>query len=178
MIRPYGRCLVCVLIACGALGATPPVADAQESGSRSPVVGLSLGLGNPYGWLGGAVEAYAFDGRASIRLGAGYPPRSEGLWGFAVWAASMRRYFGSDRHGLAVEASYSLLTYNGLSVNGVLLSETRRYGPGVAAAYRLTGASGLHLDVSLGSGWSVAGSRLRPTVGVGAGYTWRRPPSS
>jgi hypothetical protein len=101
----------------------PAAAVAQGIPSTPvPMFGLSAGAGSAYGWLGGALEVYGVKGRASLRFGAGYlPGPDEGIPGMRAYAGALRWHARTGRHGLALDASYSMLYHETISQAGQLL---------------------------------------------------------
>lgn len=166
---------------CLALLGTPAAAAAQESTSgvlapSRPAFGVTVGFGSVLGWLGGSVEYYFLDGRASAALGAGYIPEIvfDDNPTSAAFSAAVRRYLGSGTHRAAVELSVSLVYFEWITQNGVLVESHQYYGPGLTAGYRYTTDGGLHFDASLGAGWAVGDRSVTQIGTLGVGYTWRR----
>jgi hypothetical protein len=128
---------------------------------------FSAGLGQTYGGVGGALEFYLADARASLGLGAGRLPDGPGF------GMTARVFFGSPRTRGWVETSVSLLnqeTEGGFF--GPVTEKRDLIGPGVAGGLRLMPTAGLTLTLGAGAGY--AGGRTIPMINLGVGWSTLR----
>lgn len=151
-------------------------AAAQEP----PRASLLAGFGNSFGWFGAQGEVYLATGRLAGFVGLGFMPNflnDEGSG--AAGAVGVRGFTAGTRHRGFVELSISALSNNVSRTFGSdLVEKSIGYGPGFAVGYQFIGESGLTIVLSGGVGldddeFDPEGSRFKPTLGVGLGYTLR-----
>lgn len=184
-MRRVGRSARAVALVVALVG--PASAASAQTGAGgadglpSPTYGVSVGLGNLRGFVGGSVERFFSEGGQSFAVGVGRFPSSastgrDGDPWFTAFGAAYRRYVGSGRHQASVEASVSMVNFSStVTLPNRTVGVDRNYGPGLAIGYRYTTGTGLHFDVSGGAGWAVGveeGS-LEFIGGLAIGYTWR-----
>ena len=157
-----------------------PTANAAE---RIPVAAVILGGGNSMGWLGGQVEYYFANGRASVLAGVGYVPKDSEkptLPTGVAGAGAVRVFTAVGRHRSFLEVSVSELrreatvTMVGPTVVG--LNQKHLYGPGFQLGYQHVSTGGFTFLASAGVGFPL-GSETNTSAafmgGLGMGYTWR-----
>jgi len=124
----------------------------------------SLGLGQTYGGVGGAIEFYLGDGRASLGFGAGRVVEGAGF------GLTARGFFGPQRTRGWAEGSISLLAQElEGGIFGPVTERRNLIGPGVAGGLRLIPKAGL--TFTLGAGAGRARGRTIPMVNLGVGWT-------
>lgn len=159
------------------LALATPLSSAGQGAPKATVLG---GFGNALGWFGGQLEGYVARGRLSGFAGLGYMPNllndaGDGLAG----ALGVRAFTAGTRHRGLLEVSLTALSTSVSSTfGGGVLDVDRSYGPGLAAGYQFVGEGGLTILLTGGAGLDdqaldPEGSRVRPTLGIGLGYTWR-----
>jgi hypothetical protein len=162
--------------------ASGQVAVAQEAPLKlypaERIVSFTAGVGNAMGWFGVQGERYWLDERISIFAGVGYTPSLDpGDPAGPAFAAGLRSFTSGLKHRLFLEASASQLV---VEAGG----DGRYYGPGLQGGYQFVSAGGFTLMASVGAGYALGVPRgahaWASQVGLGLGYTWRRPvgPSS
>ena len=155
------------------------VAGAQEAPRPYPgerLMTLTAGVGNAMGWFGFQGERYLLDERISVFAGLGYTPQLDpGDPTGPTFAAGLRGFTSGLKHRLFVETSASQV----VTVTGGGQDGGRHYGPGLQTGYQFVSAGGFTAMVSVGAGYALGVPRgLDPwaaQVGLGLGYTWRRP---
>jgi hypothetical protein len=156
------------------------LAAAQEAPVRvypgERLVSLTAGVGNAMGWFGAQGERYFLDERLSIFLGVGYTPQIDpGDPTGPTFAAGLRSFTSGLKHRFFLEASASQLVLETEGADG----GGRHYGPGLQGGYQFVSAGGLTLMASVGAGYALGvprgGDPWATQVGLGLGYTWRRP---
>jgi hypothetical protein len=157
--------LLCILI---------PVRAVPQASPAQPSFSVHIGVGNHYGWLGTAGEAYLLRGRVSAFAGIGITPHElSGNLPTAVAGAGGLRYyapFKDSRHRLFADLSMSLLTLTRATMIGGPV--TRDYGPAVSIGYSYVAGWGLTGTAGAGVGWASTGAV--PVLQLGIGWTWRR----
>lgn len=180
-MKRAGRRYAALSVAAALLALAPAVAAQEpsdggaEPGSPRPAYGVMGGGGNVLGWLGAAGEYYLVGGRVSALAGMGLhlTDQEDGALPFAFGTA-LRGYLGSQRHRALVEVSFTLLAIESTAMGFTTLESTQHYGPGISGGYRFTADSGLHVEASLGAGWSGRNGRSAPVGTLAFGHTWRR----
>ncbi|MCI0372270.1 MAG: hypothetical protein L0214_13085 [candidate division NC10 bacterium] len=156
------------------------IAGAQEAPVRvypgERLVSLTAGVGNAMGWFGAQGERYLLDERLSIFVGLGYTPQIDpGDPTGPTFAAGLRSFTSGLRHRFFMEASASQLIVEPVGADG----GRRLYGPGLQGGYQFVPAGGFTLMASVGAGYALGvprgGDPWATQVGLGLGYTWRRP---
>jgi hypothetical protein len=170
--------LVSLLVLMSPIGAFAQQPSAASSDPGGPTVTVTAGAGNAMGVVGAQAERYLKGGRMSLFGGIGYLPRIDPGDPTGVSAAGgARLYTSGRRHRAFVEASVSEILSETLVAQGVVLRQSRRFGPGVQVGYQFVSRRGITGILSLGAGVPVgaeSGARAALMAGMGLGYTWRR----
>ena len=152
-------------------------AAAQENrwSGAERLISVTAGVGNSMGWFGAQGERYFLDERLSVFVGLGYTPRlDQGNPSGPTFAAGLRSYTSGMRHRAFLEGGLSQVLVQSGALHG-----DRLYGPGLQGGYQYVAGGGFTLMASLGVGYALATphgvSPWGTQVGLGLGYTWRRP---
>jgi hypothetical protein len=165
------RYLPALCLALLAATAAPAQSQVPTPGPRTAT--LVAGIGNAMGWFGLQGEGYLAQERISLFGGLGYTPSiDEGDPTGVTVAAGVRGFTRGATHRGFLE----------LSVSQVAIEEgpggRRLYGPGLQAGWQYAARRGFTAMASVGLGYApdaVFGTAsVVPTLGLGAGYTWRR----
>ncbi len=155
----------------------------SDESARRRVTAVA-GLGNDMGWLGVGAEFYFSGGRLSGFGGVGYTPEiDQGDPTGMTFAAGVRAYTLGIKHRGFAELSLSQVATSRrlVSLAEFEFEGERHYGPGIQLGYQHLRPGGFTFMVSAGVGYAlgvdafVPGSRVGVIVGLGLGYTWRRP---
>src|SRR5918996_3214139 len=119
-----------------------------------PSLSVSVGVGNHYGWIGTAGEAYVVPGRLSAFAGLGIMPRELfGSFPTALAGAGGLRYYvplGGSGHRAFADLSISVLRMSRAVMIGAAVN--RDYGPGLSLGYSYVAGSGLTVTAGAGLG--------------------------
>jgi hypothetical protein len=153
--------------------------DAPRMFPTERLISLTAGIGNSMGWFGAQGERYLADERLSVFVGLGYTPQLDpGDPTGPTFAAGLRSFTSGIKHRAFLEGAVSQI----LVETEPLGNGSRLYGPGVQGGYQYVSLGGFTFMASLGLGYALAAPRgVSPwgaQIGLGAGYTWRRPASA
>jgi hypothetical protein len=148
-----------------------PALAAQSDPPGMRGVTVLTGVGNSLGWFGAQGERYFAGDRMSLFAGLGYTPDVDGNPSGVTLASGLRGYTRGDKHRGFLELAVSQIAIQ----SGI---ERRFYGPGLQAGWQFVSRGGFTVMTSAGLGYIPAESVSAPVqllIGLGLGYTWRRP---
>jgi hypothetical protein len=152
-----------------AMGPAMLAAQATAPGPRQAT--LLTGVGNSLGWFGAQGETYFAGDRLSAFAGLGYTPNMDGNPSGVTLAGGLRGFTGGHTHRGFLELSVSQIAVG-------YGEHVRLYGPGLQAGWQYVTRGGFTVMASGGVGYILVSNISEPVqllLGLGLGYTWRRP---